>query len=204
MKIMGKLGISILGLALLGWVAGCAGTDAMMDKESASDMQGQMASGMDHKMASGMDHKMSPDMDHKMSPDMDHKMSPDMDHKMSPDMDHKMASGMDAKMGAMLMGSGGHHASGTVTFGMGMHDRRVLILKDLKVDKVPDGYVYLAKNGDWMNGVELGKLNKFSGNVSFALPAGIDPMDFDSVIIWCKKFNVEIGRARLTQSHHRN
>jgi hypothetical protein len=172
MKIMGKLGISILGLALLGWVAGCAGTDAMMDKESASDMQGRMASGMDHKMASGMDHKMT--------------------------------SGMDAKMGAMLMGSGGHHASGTVTFGMGMHDRRVLILKDLKVDKVPDGYVYLARNGDLMNGVELGKLNKFSGNVSFALPAGIDPMEFDSVIIWCKKFNVEIGRARLTQSHHRN
>jgi hypothetical protein len=196
MKIMGKLGISILGLALLGWVAGCAGTDAMMDKESASDMQGQMASGMDHKMSS--------DMDHKMASDMDHKMASGMDHKMASGMDHKMASGMDAKMGAMLMGSGGHHASGTVTFGMGMHDRRVLILKDLKVDKVPDGYVYLARNGDWMNGVELGKLNKFSGNVSFALPAGIDPMEFDSVIIWCKKFNVEIGRARLAQSHHRN
>ena len=102
------------------------------------------------------------------------------------------------------MGSGGHHASGTVTFGMGMHDRRVLILNDFKVDKVPDGYVYLTKNGDWMHGVELGKLNKFSGTVSFELPAGLDPMDFDSVIIWCKKFNVEIGRARLAQTHRGN
>jgi hypothetical protein len=47
-----------------------------------------------------------------------------------------------------------------------------------------------------MHGVELGRLQQFTGTVSFDLPAGVSPDDYDTVIIWCKQFNVEIGRAR--------
>ena len=61
--------------------------------------------------------------------------------------------------------------------------------------KVPDGYVYLTKDADRMHGVELGMLKQFSGTVTYALPAGVNPDDYDSVVIWCKQFNVEIGRA---------
>jgi hypothetical protein len=178
MKSLSTLGITVVGLALLGWVAACAGTDARMDKEMASDMHGQLDSGMDYKMGSNKNHEMNSGMNPKMD------------------------TGMNSKMGAMLMGSGGHHASGMVAFGKGMHHRQALILSDLKVDMVPDGYVYLTKNGERMHGVELGKLKQFSGTVSFELPAGINPEDFDSVIIWCKQFNVEIGRAWLANAHH--
>jgi len=109
-------------------------------------------------------------------------------------MDTGMQSTMDDQRNDMLMGSDGHHASGKVAFGMDMN-KHVLILSDLKVDKVPDGYVYLTKKADRMHGVELGMLKQFSGTVSFALPAGANPDDYDSVVIWCKQFNVEIGRA---------
>jgi hypothetical protein len=106
----------------------------------------------------------------------------------------------DKKMGmkkihTMLVGSDGHHAAGKVSFGMGMDNVHMLTLSDIKVDKVPDGYVYLAKDGDWMHGVQVGMLKQFSGTVSFDLPAGVNPDDYDTVVIWCKKFNVEIGRA---------
>jgi hypothetical protein len=109
-------------------------------------------------------------------------------------MDAGMQDTMDDQMNDMLMGSDGHHASGKVAFGMDM-DKHVLTLSDIKVDKVPDGYVYLTKKADRMHGVELGMLKQFSGTVSFALPAGVNPDDYDSVVIWCKQFNVEIGRA---------
>jgi hypothetical protein len=139
MKVMRYLGIMVLSLSLLGWVAACAGDNTTMDK--------------------------------------------------------KMDSHMGSQMDSMLYGSEGHHASGKVSFGMGMNNKHVLILSDIKVDKVPDGYVYLTKNADRMHGVELGMLKQFSGTVSFDLPAGVDPDDYDSVVIWCKKYSVEIGRA---------
>jgi len=113
-------------------------------------------------------------------------------------MDAGMQSTMDDKMNDMLMGSDGHHASGKVAFGMDMN-KHVLTLSDIKVDKVPDGYVYLTKKADRMHGVELGMLKQFSGTVSFVLPAGVNPDDYDSVVIWCKKFNVEIGRAYFSK-----
>ena len=142
MKTMRNVLITIVSLALLGWVAACAGKNGMMDKK----------------------------------------------------MDTEMHSGMDEKMNDMLMGSGDHHASGKVAFGMDKN-KHVLTLSDIRVDKVPDGYVYLTKNADRMHGVEIGMLKQFSGTVSFDLPAGVNPKDYDSVVIWCKQFNVEIGRA---------
>jgi len=112
-------------------------------------------------------------------------------------MDNAMETSMDAPMDGMLVGSEGHHAAGQAALDMGMGNETVLTLSDIDVDKVPDGRVYLTKGGDRMHGVELGRLNQFSGTVSFDVPPGVDPEDFDTVVIWCKKFNVEIGRAAL-------
>ena len=117
-----------------------------------------------------------------------------MDKKMEGEMQGKMAG----EMNNMLMGSDGHHASGTVSVGMQMN-KHVLTLSDIQVDNVPDGYVYLTKGADRMHGVELGMLKQFTGTVAYVLPDGVTPDDYDSVVIWCKQFNVEIGRAFLSK-----
>ncbi len=65
----------------------------------------------------------------------------------------------------------------------------------MKVDPVPDGRVYLAKDGDFKNGIELGKLEQFSGQVQYKIPADVNLKNFNGVVIWCKKFDVEIGHA---------
>lgn len=122
-----------------------------------------------------------------------------MEKKMDSEMGGQMDSKMESKMDSMLSGIDGHHASGKVSFAMGMNNKHVLTLSDIKVDKVPDGYVYLTKNANRMHGVELGMLKQFSGTVSFDLPAGVNPDDYDSVVIWCKKYNVEIGRAYFSK-----
>ena len=184
MKGMRKMWIAAaLGWVVLGWVVSCSGTGDMMGK--------------DHMMT--QENAMEKDA---MMAEKDTMAKGDMmaeEGKMG--MDKGMAShekgmmGMEKAMPTMLMGSGGHHASGKVEFSMGMHAAHKLTLRDIKVDKVPDGYVYLAKDGNWRQGVEVGKLKQFSGTVSFDLPDGVDPEAYNSIVIWCKKFNVEIGRT---------
>ncbi len=112
-----------------------------------------------------------------------------------------MEKGNPAKMRmASLAGSDGHHAAGTVVITTDQNGVAILRLKDIAVDRVPDGRVYLARNGDYRNGVELGRLTRFSGNVDFPIPARVHAGDYDSVVIWCVKFNVEIGHASLGES----
>ncbi len=106
-----------------------------------------------------------------------------------------MGGKVTGKVTGMLMGAKDHHASGTVALTKDAGGHTVLRLENLKVDKVPDGRVYLATDGDYTKGVELGKLTQFSGTVQFAVPANVNPTDYNSVVIWCKKFSVEIGRA---------
>ena len=102
---------------------------------------------------------------------------------------------MDGGMWGKLAGAGDHHAAGTVAVTKDAAGKPVLTLTDLAVDKVPDGRVYLAKDGDYTKGVELGKLTQFSGTVSYPIPASVNAADYNGVVIWCQKFSVEIGRA---------
>ncbi|GIF38960.1 electron transfer DM13 [Actinoplanes xinjiangensis] len=45
---------------------------------------------------------------------------------------------------------------------------------------------------------ELGKLKGNQGDQVYRLDAGVDPADFRSVSIWCKRFAVSFGAAELT------
>ena len=186
---MHKVWIAVLGWIVLGWGVSCSGTGDLMGKDHMATQEKTMAEDSmmagENSMAEG---GMMAEEDGMSKANM-------MDAKKSMMPHEKSTMGMDTKMPAMLMGSGGHHASGKVEFSMGMHMAHKLTLRDIKVDKVPDGYVYLAKDGDWRHGVEVGKLKQFSGTVSFDLPDGVDPDAYNSVVIWCRKFNVEIGRA---------
>ncbi len=103
--------------------------------------------------------------------------------------------GMWKVRAAKLSGIGSHQAAGTALVSTDKQDAAILTLAHLDVDRVPDGRVYLAKGGDYTKGVELGKLMQSSGTAVFSIPKWIVPEDYDSVVIWCKKFNVGIGRA---------
>jgi hypothetical protein len=142
--------------------------------------------------------KKSMTSDHKMN-DMKMEKTDMQDKKMKSDdmkSDMEMHDSMSDTITATLSGSKGHHAAGKISFVKEM-GKELLVLSDIKIDKVPDGHVYLAKNGDRHTGIDLGVLKQFEGDTSFALPAGTDLTAYDSVIIYCEQFNVEIGRAKL-------
>jgi hypothetical protein len=66
-----------------------------------------------------------------------------------------------------------------------------LRLDDFSVRNGPDLYVYLSpKPDDYAKGaLEVGRLKATDGAFGYDLPAGTDPADFASAIIWCKQFS---------------
>ena len=67
----------------------------------------------------------------------------------------------------------------------------VLRFENFSVRNGPDLYVYLSPNASGYDraALELGTLKATDGSFGYALPAGIDPADFKSAIIWCKQFS---------------
>ena len=67
----------------------------------------------------------------------------------------------------------------------------VLRFEDFSVRNGPDLYVYLSPDASGYDraALELGTLKATDGAFSYALPAGTDPADFKSAIIWCKQFS---------------
>ncbi len=166
--------VLFLTLFSLAGIPACAGTmqgskEAMMEKGKTMTKDGDMA-----KTDKGM------------------MMS---DKEMMEPETAMMKGRMAATRSAMLVGAGSHHAVGMASVTKDHDGQATLILAEIRVDEVPDGRVYLAKNGVYRTGIELGKLTQFSGTVAFQIPSRVHPEDYDSVVIWCKKFNVEIGRA---------
>jgi hypothetical protein len=75
----------------------------------------------------------------------------------------------------------------------------VVRLEDFEVRNGPDLYVYLSpeRDGYAEGAIELGRLKADKGNQNYAVPAGVDPADVGSVVIWCKQFSVLFAWARL-------
>ena len=71
-------------------------------------------------------------------------------------------------------------------------DLRVWLTDQPVVDGVPGWRVF--DDGQWL---ELGRLKGNRGDQAYAIPAGVDPGDFRSVSIWCKRFAVSFGAAPL-------
>lgn len=96
---------------------------------------------------------------------------------------------------ASLSGFQGHNASGKAAISHDDQGKAYLDLTGIKVDRVPDGWVYLTKGADHTSGIELGILKQFKGDVRFPIPGDVDTDAYDSVVIWCKKFDVGIGKG---------
>jgi hypothetical protein len=66
-----------------------------------------------------------------------------------------------------------------------------LRLEDFSVRNGPDLYVYLSPSADGYedDALEVGLLKATDGSFGYDLPAGTDPTDFSSAIIWCKQFS---------------
>jgi hypothetical protein len=68
---------------------------------------------------------------------------------------------------------------------------------DFSLDGAPDPVVALG-NGETFNVAnKLGTLKNKTGRQVYQLPAGFTPGQFSEVYVWCEKFSVPLGVAKL-------
>lgn len=82
---------------------------------------------------------------------------------------------------------------------------RFVRLEDLDTSDGPDLRVYLTDQpvsddwGVWDDGryVDLGALKGNVGDSNYLIPVDVDPRDFRTVVIWCRRFTVGFGVAPI-------
>lgn len=95
-----------------------------------------------------------------------------------------------------------HYASGEAVVEKDSQGKVVLKFKNFKAADGPDLFVYLSKNKeintikkDLGEIVSLGELKNIQGEQTYNLPD--DYNDFNSVVIWCRAFDVNFSSADL-------
>jgi hypothetical protein len=104
--------------------------------------------------------------------------------------------------------SGAHPTSGTATLYKLDDGKTVLRLTNFETSNGPAVHVYLTAatavngNSDVTSGkfVDLGGLKGNVGNQNYDVPADIDLSQYHGVSIWCSRFSVNFGYAKLQSS----
>lgn len=91
-----------------------------------------------------------------------------------------------------------HPASGTVRV-IDADNKKYIRYENFKTINGPDVYVYLAKDLDAKEYVNLGSLRATEGNINYEIPADINIADYRYVMVWCKAFGVLFNYADLTE-----
>ena len=94
-----------------------------------------------------------------------------------------------------------HYGKGKVT----VYQDLVHLGADFEVGPGPKFHVYLVPEKNVIPStnvaktmyVDLGRLRAFEGSQNYSVPAGVDLVKFESVVIWCEQFGVLISPATL-------
>ncbi|MES0882865.1 DM13 domain-containing protein [Roseibium sp. SCP14] len=73
----------------------------------------------------------------------------------------------------------------------------VVLFNDFSLDGAPDARVGLGRNGKYDARTDLGALKNLKGKQSYRVKNGVNVSDYNEIYIWCRKFNVPLGVAKL-------
>jgi hypothetical protein len=106
-----------------------------------------------------------------------------------------------------LMAGRAHPTSGRASIYQTLDGKRDLRLTDFTTSNGPDVHVVLAETADGnlkqdfvkgeLNSVELGQLKANQGDQNYDLPDSADLSRYDAVVIYCERFHVVFGVAKL-------
>lgn len=89
-----------------------------------------------------------------------------------------------------------HKTSGTVKV-VNIEGDKFLSLEDFQTANGPDLFVYLAKDFEAKDFVNLGELKGNIGNQNYEIPEEVDINSYNKVLIWCRAFGVLFGSAEI-------
>jgi len=100
---------------------------------------------------------------------------------------------------APIVGTTGHPASGTARI-IEIDGKSYVRYENFKTINGPDLYIYLAKDLDAKEYVNLGRLRATEGNVNYEIPTDVNLQDYKYVMVWCKAFGVLFNYADISKS----
>lgn len=97
---------------------------------------------------------------------------------------------------APVLGTLGHPASGTARL-VESGGKKYVRYENYKTINGPDLFVYLAKDLDASDFVNLGEIKATEGNFNYEIPDGVKVSDYPYVLTWCKQFGVLFNSAQI-------
>ena len=94
-------------------------------------------------------------------------------------------------------GASGHVTSGGVEIVQDGDGYVVKLAPNFSLDNAPDPKVGFGKDGKYVEGTLIGKLDSLTGEQTYRVPAALNAADFTEVFIWCEKFSVPLGVATV-------
>ena len=93
-------------------------------------------------------------------------------------------------------GKSGHVTSGGVSVVKTDKGTVVVLEPDFEFDGAPDPKLGFGKNG-YDKSSQFSPLRSNSGEQSYDVPATVDPGQYNEVWVWCEKFSVPLGVAKI-------
>src|ERR1700683_2293404 len=98
-----------------------------------------------------------------------------------------------------------HPTAGTATIYRLANGTHILRLTNFKTSNGPDVHVYMVAAGDAKNNatvlragfIDLGTIKGNIGDQNYTLGPDVDLSKYRAVSVWCKRFSVNFGAARL-------
>ncbi|MEM7023220.1 MAG: DM13 domain-containing protein [Pseudomonadota bacterium] len=96
-----------------------------------------------------------------------------------------------------FVGASNHVTVGGVTVKKGTGGSQVELHDDFSLDGAPDPKLGFGNDGQYDTASRFSVLNDNTGAQTYDLPDGIDPSAYNEIYVWCEKFSVPLGVAKL-------
>jgi hypothetical protein len=109
-------------------------------------------------------------------------------------------SGANAGEGSgSFTGVNGHKAGGVVEVVQTADGWELRLQSDFTFDGAPDPWVGFGAAGKFTPSTDFYRLRSNTGGQTYKVPADIDPTAYDEVYIWCRRYSVPLGVAKLAE-----
>ena len=95
-------------------------------------------------------------------------------------------------------GASGHQATGQVAVVQTADGWEVRLEDDFTFDGAPDPWVGFGKSGSFAPATDFYRLRSNTGAQVYKVPADVDAGAYDEAYIWCRRYSVPLGVARIT------
>lgn len=74
---------------------------------------------------------------------------------------------------------------------------KIILKENFSFDGAPDARVGFGTAGKFVDPTDFEPLRQNTGEQVYVVPADIDPSEYDTVVIWCRQYSVQLGHAPL-------